>query len=105
MTELDETQREDIISLEQLEICLRQTIAGVNDTKQPAYVAVHGQGGAAILDLDEYREMERLAQRGLIAEFAEQVAHDEAEGALVPWDVVEQDLRQIVEERRRKESG
>jgi hypothetical protein len=64
-----------------------------------------GQGGVAILDLDEYREMERLAQRGLIAELAEQVAHDEAEDALVPWEVVEQDLRQIVEERRRKESG
>lgn len=105
MTNVDETQRDDIISLKQLESCLRQTIARVNETKQPTYIAVGGHAGVAILDLDEYREMERLAQRGLIAELADQVAHDEAEGALAPWEVVEEDLRQIVEERRRKEIG
>ena len=105
MTELDETKRRDVLSLKQLEGCLPQTIERVNNTKQPTYVAVRGRPGVAIVDLEEYREMERLAQLGLIAELAEQVAHDEAEGALAPWEVVEQDLRQIVEERRRKENG
>ena len=103
--EVDETQRDDIITLKELENCLRPTIARVNKTRQPTYVAVHGQRGVAILDLEEYREMARLAQRGLIAELAEQISCDEAEGALVTWEVVDQDLRQLVEERGRKEHG
>ena len=105
MTELDETKRNDIMSLKQLESCLRQTITRVNATNQPTYVAVRGQPGVAIVDLDEYREMERLAERGLIAEIAEQVAHDEAEGALSPVEAVERDLRQIMQERKRRENG
>jgi hypothetical protein len=94
-----------IISLGALETCVRQTISRVNQTRVPVFVAVRGEPGVAILDMNEYRELERLADIGLMVELQSQIARDEAEGALVPWEIVNDEWKRKIEAWKREEDG
>ena len=76
------------MSLSDLEMCLAQTVARVNRTKEPAFVAVGDGAGVAIVDLKEYIELERLADLGTLIEANGELERDIAEGALVPWEGV-----------------
>jgi len=98
-------KQDNIISLGTLETCLRQTILRVGQTKVPMFVAVRGEPGAAIIDMNEYRELERLADIGLIVERQKEIERDETEGALVPWEVINEEWKRKVEARKRKEDG
>jgi len=98
-------ERDDVISLHKLGGRLSETIKRVNHTKQPVYVAIKGQPGVAIVDLDEYRELVRLAEKGLGGELAAEIERDEAAGALVPWEVVNEELKDKIERWKREEDA
>jgi PHD/YefM family antitoxin component YafN of YafNO toxin-antitoxin module len=57
------SEHDNIMSLKTLADGLQQTVLHVNDTKEPVFVAVKGRPGVAIVDLDGYRELIRLADR------------------------------------------
>ena len=98
-------KQDNIISLGTLETCLRQTILRVSRTKVPMFVAVRGEPGVAIIDMNEYRELERLAEIGLMLERQKEIERDEAEGALVPWEVINEEWKSKVEAWKREEDG
>jgi PHD/YefM family antitoxin component YafN of YafNO toxin-antitoxin module len=98
-------EHDNVMSLKTLAEGLQQTVLRVNDTKEPIFVAIKGRPGVAIVDLDEYRELIRLADIGLMVELNEEVKCEEAEGTLVPWSVVIQELMEIIEEQKRLEDG
>lgn len=98
-------RREDLISLSQLQDCLGKTIAQVNDTREPVYVLRHGRPVAAIVDLDEYRELVRLAEKGLMAELAAEVEDEESRGPLASWDELHARLKLRTEQWKREEHG
>jgi len=96
---------DNIISLGTLESCVKQTISRVNRTKAPMFVAVRGEPGAAIVDMGEYRELERLADIGLIVERQKEIERDEAEEALVPWEVINEEWKGKVKAWKREGDG
>lgn len=96
---------DNIISLGVLETCVRQTISRVNQTRVPVFVAVRGAPGVAILDMNEYRELERLADIGLMVELEREIARDEAEGALVPWEVANDEWKRKIDAWKREGDG
>jgi len=102
---MPEPKRDDIISLKKLREHLEETLARVNDTKDPMYTWVPGHGGIAIVDLEEFAELRRLADKGLIAEIVEEAERSDREGDSVPWDVVSNEMKREIEQWKREENG
>ena len=98
-------ERDDIISMKKLHERLEETLARVTHTKQPMYVYVPEHRGVAIVELEEYRELERLAEKGLIAEVVEEAVRTDAAGDAVSWEVINEELKRDIEERKRGEKG
>lgn len=100
---MPEPKRDDIISLKKLREHLEEMLARVNDSKDPMYTWVPGHGGIAIVDLEEFAELRRLADKGLIAEIVEVAERADAEGGGVPWRVVKEEWERGDEEWEREE--
>jgi len=108
---MPEPKRDDIISLKKLREHLEETLARVNDTKDPMYTWVPGHGGIALVDLEGFAELRCLADKGLIAEIVEEAERSDREGDSVPWSVVKENWEredaewEREEEQKRREHG
>lgn len=100
-----EPKRDDIISLKKLREHLEETLARVSDTKDPMYTWVPGHGRIAIVDLEEFSELRRLADKGLITELVAEAERLTRDGDSVPWSVVNEELKRKIEEWKREEDG
>ena len=96
---------EHLISVSELQDCLGKTLALVNETGEPVYVLRHGRPVAAIVDLPGYRELLRLADKGLVAELGQEIERDTTEGALTPWEAARAGLRQRIDNWKPEEGG
>lgn len=101
----EETFHHDIVNVPTLERCLRQTLARVNETKLPVYVAIKGQPGVAMVDMDEYRELRRLAEIGFAVEAHEEIERNIAEGTVISWDELSKEWEADIERWKREELG
>ena len=98
-------KRDNILSLSELERCLSSTISRVIESKDTMFVAAGGRKGVAIVDIEEYNELVRLADKGFIVDIVEEAERSDAAGDSVPWEVVRDELDQMIEERERREHG
>ena|SRR5437870_3938335 len=94
-----------IMNLRDLQASLAETMTRVASTKEPVFVALGGGRAVVIVDYDDYGELQRLADLGIFFEAQNELERDEAEGALVTWDVINEEWKRKDEEWKRKEHG
>lgn len=100
---MPEPKRDDCISMKRLREHLDEIIERVLDTKQPMYVWHPRRAGIAILELEEYNELVRLAEKGLIAEIVAEAERSDREGDSVPWEVIKAEWEREDEQWAREE--
>ena len=98
-------KRDDIISLGELERGVSSTVARVIETKDTMFVAAGGRTGVAIVDIEEYNELVRLADKGFIVDIVEVAEASDAAGDSVPWEVARQEWEADIERWKQEEDG
>src|SRR5438034_201610 len=93
-----------IMNLRDLQAGLAETVTRVASTKEPIFVALGGGRAVVIVDYEDYGELGRLADLGIFHEAIKEADKDEAEGALVPWEVINEEWKRKDEEWK-KEHG
>jgi hypothetical protein len=93
------------LSISELQRSLSATLLRVTGTSEPVFVAVGERAGVAIVDLDTYRELLELADRGLTAEIVARAAQADASGDTVSGSDVKDEWQRDIERWKHEANG
>jgi hypothetical protein len=94
-----------LLSLSELQDALAPTLLRVAGTNESVFVSVGDQAGVAIVDIEVYRELLTLADRGLTAEIVTRAAEADATGDSVSWAEMQAEWQQDIARWKRGAGG
>jgi hypothetical protein len=98
-------EQTSVIRLTALDPSTSKMVKRATKMREPVWVTDEGRVIAAVIDVESYNELVRLAEKGLIPELVAEAERSDAEGDARSWDEVQQEILEAIEQRARVSDG